>query len=207
MKKLVLLAVLALALPMAAFADSSIGLTNKGGTLTGNASGLTLTGSTLKIYGSAVGSNLGSVTFTTGAFTSGNAQQGGTLAAGGSFVIQGNGTNGVPNGVIFSGTFTSTPSSPITWDLKTLANGTHNYILSGAIANASGNVGATAQLTVNTGKGFFNGSTSISSGDTNIVETYISYLRHKIDAVDPPQAGTEVVRANAEPAGLVGDDA
>jgi hypothetical protein len=28
--------------------------------------------------------------------------------------------------------------------------------------------GATVQLTINTGKGFFNGSTSIASGDTNI---------------------------------------
>jgi hypothetical protein len=28
--------------------------------------------------------------------------------------------------------------------------------------------GATVQLTINTGKGFFNGSTLISSGDTNI---------------------------------------
>lgn len=167
-KKVLLLAVLALALPLAAFADSSIGLTNKGGTLTGNASGLSLTGSTLMIYGSAVGSNLGSVTFTTGAFTSGNAQQGGTLAAGGSFVITGNGTNGVPNGVIFSGTFTSTPDSPITWEMKTLANGTHNYILTGAIASASGYVGATSQLTVNTGKGFFNGSAQLESGDTNL---------------------------------------
>jgi hypothetical protein len=31
--------------------------------------------------------------------------------------------------------------------------------------------GATVQLTINTGKGFFNGSTSISSGDTNISTT------------------------------------
>jgi hypothetical protein len=29
--------------------------------------------------------------------------------------------------------------------------------------------GATVQLTINTGRGFFNGSTKISSGDTNIV--------------------------------------
>jgi len=28
--------------------------------------------------------------------------------------------------------------------------------------------GATVQLTINTGKGYFNGSTTISSGDTNI---------------------------------------
>ncbi len=163
-KKVLLLAVLALALPMTAFADSSIGMTNKGGTLTGNASGLSLTGSTLMIYGSAVGSNLGSLSFTTGAFTSGNAQQGGTLAAGGSFVITGNGTNGVPNGVIFSGTF----SGPVSWTPTLLANGTHNYTLSGALVSANGQVGATAQLTVNTGKGFFNGSVRLESGDTSL---------------------------------------
>jgi len=163
-KKVLLLAVLALALPMAAFADSSIDITNRGGTLSGNASGLSLTGSTLISYGSAVGSNLGSLTFTTGAFTSGNAQAGGTLAAGGSFVITGNGTNGVPNGVVFSGTFTW----PVSWNLVTLGNGTHNYTLSGGLVSATGQVGATVQLTVNTGKGFFNGSTTLSSGDTNL---------------------------------------
>ena len=55
----------------------------------------------------------------------------------------------------------------------TLANGTHNYTLSGTITGSwegQGTVyGATLQLTINTGIGFFNGSTSISSGDTNIV--------------------------------------
>ena len=167
-KKVVLLAVLALALPFAAFADSSIDIGNAGGTISGNASGLSLSGSTLFKVGSAVGSNLGTLTFTTGAFTSGNAQSGGTLAAGGSFVITGNGTNGVPNGVIFSGSFTSTPTSPIKWDVMTLANGTHTYTLTGGLVNASGQVAATAQLTINTGKGYFNGSTGLSSGDTNL---------------------------------------
>jgi hypothetical protein len=163
LKKVLLLAVLALALPLAAFADSSIDISNRGGTITGNAGGLSLSGSTLIGVGSAVGTNLGTLTFSTGAFTSGNAQMGGTLAAGGSFVITGNGTNGVPNGVIFSGSFSSA-----TWTLETLANGTHNYILSGAIVSAGGQVGATTQITINTGKGFFNGSTSLSSGDTNL---------------------------------------
>ena len=163
-KKVLLLAVLALALPMAAFADSSIDITNRGGTLTGNASGLSLTGSTLISYGSAVGSNLGSLTFSTGALTSGNLQTGATFAAGGSFVITGNGTNGVPNGVVFSGTF----SGPLTWTMTPLANGTHNYTLSGGLVSATGQVGATVQLTVNTGKGFFNGSVGLSSGDTNL---------------------------------------
>ena len=47
MKKLLLLAVLALALPMAVFADSGVDYTNSGGTLAGSNSGLTLSGSTL----------------------------------------------------------------------------------------------------------------------------------------------------------------
>jgi len=162
-KKVLLLAVLALALPLAAFADSSIDISNAGGTITGNASGLSLSGSTLFKVGSAVGTNLGTLTFSTGAFTSGDAQNGGMLAAGGSFVITGNGSNGVPNGVIFSGSFSSA-----TWTLVTLANGTHNYILNGAIVSAGGQVGATTQITINTGKGLFNGSTNLSSGDTNL---------------------------------------
>jgi hypothetical protein len=84
-------------------------------------------------------------------------------------VVTGNGTGGIPNGQIFSGTF----SGPVTWTLVTLANGTHNYTLSGSVSGTwySGSTvyGATVQLTINTGKGFFNGSTEISSGDTNIV--------------------------------------
>lgn len=164
MRRVILLAVLALALPLMAWADSSIDVSNAGGTITGSAAGLSLTGSTLFKFGSAVGSNLGTVSFTTGAFTSGDAQMGGTLAAGGTFTITGNGTNGVPNGVIFNGTF----SAPATWTLVTLANGTHNYTLHGALVDSNGHVGATTQITINTGKGFFNGETGLSSGDTNL---------------------------------------
>jgi len=173
-KKVLLLAVLALALPLAAFA-SGVDITNAGGTLSGSSSGLSLAGSTIiavnGLYGGGLdlGSNLGSFAFSTGALTSGSLNMGGTFAAGGSFTITGNGTNGVPNGVIFSGTF----SGPVTWTMVALANGTHNYTLTGAVSGALGNGyatnGATIQLTINTGKGFFNGSTTISSGDTNIV--------------------------------------
>src|SRR6266849_5321558 len=46
-KTLLLLAVLALALPISAFAGSSIDFTNSGGMLTGSNSGLSLGGSTL----------------------------------------------------------------------------------------------------------------------------------------------------------------
>jgi hypothetical protein len=163
MRRVVLLALLALALPVMSWASSDIGVTNKGGTITGSNAGLSLSGSILQIYGSSVGSNLGSVTFTTGAFITGDAQHGGTLAPGGTFTITGNGTNGVPNGVIFSGTFSSA-----SWTLTTLANGTHSYTLIGALVDSSGHVGGTSQLTVNTGKGFFNGSVGLESGDTNL---------------------------------------
>ena len=162
---------LALALPTAAFA-SSVDFTNDGGTLSGNKAGLSLSGSTLVavngLNGGLVTGNLGSVTFSTGALTSGSLKMGGTFASGGSFEITGNGTGGIPNGVIFSGSF----SGPVTWALVTLANGTHNYTLSGSLTGTwyTGLIvfGATIQLTVNSGKGFFNGSTKISSGDTNI---------------------------------------
>jgi PEP-CTERM motif len=175
-KKVLLLAVLALALPMAAFASGGdVDFTNSGGTLSGNASGLSLSGSTLTVvnglYGGGliVGSNLGSVSFTTGALTSGSLAGGGTFAAGGSFTIMGDGINGVPNGVIFSGTFTS----PVDWKMSTLANGVHEYTLTGVFAGTFGNgystSGASVQLTVDTHKGFFTGSVGLASGDTNIV--------------------------------------
>ncbi len=165
-KKVTWLAILVLALPLAAFANS-IDLTNAGGVVIGNSGGLALTGSTLIKYGSTIANNLGSVTFTTGAFTSGDIDHGGTLMAGGNFVITGNGTNGVPNGVIFNGSF----SGPVTWSLMTLENGTHVYTLTGALAAANGEVGATAQLTINTGTAFFSGSAQLSSGDTNLTVT------------------------------------
>lgn len=172
MKRMILLVLIALALPMAAFANNSVDFTNDGGTLSGSSMGLSLSGSTLiamGMNGTVTTGNLGSVAFSTGGLSSGNLQTGGSFAAGGSFTITGNGSNGVPNGTIFSGTF----AGPVTWTLVTLANGTHNYTLSGSLtgtwySGASVN-GATIQLTINTGKALFNGMTTISSGDTNIV--------------------------------------
>ena len=177
-KKVLLLAVLALALPMAAFASSQVDFTNHGGTLSGTNAGLTLTGSALIAVnglnggGLITGSNLGSVSFSTGALATGSLQAGGTFAAGGSFSVMGNGSNGVPNGVLFSGTF----SQPAVWALSTIGTGTnatHNYtltgVLSGTMASGFSTNGVTVQLTINTGKGFFNGSATLSGGDTNVV--------------------------------------
>src|SRR6266567_6585737 len=132
MKRILWVALLALALPMAAFATSSVDFTNSGGTLTGSSGGMSLTGSELIAVNGLGGlglvtGDLGSLSFTTGAMTSGSLTMGGTFDGGGTFVITGNGTSGIPNGTVFSGSFTG----PVTWTLITLQNGTHNYTLSG----------------------------------------------------------------------------
>jgi len=160
---------LALSLPILA---SSVDFSNSGGTLSGTSAGLSVTGSMLiavaePTIGKLFTGNLGTVSFSTGALSGGSLEMGGSFAAGGSFVISTNGSQGLPSGVVFSGTF----DGPSTWVLVTLANGTHNYTLTGAltgtwITGATVN-GVAVQLTVNTGKGFFNGSTTISSGNTD----------------------------------------
>jgi hypothetical protein len=176
MKRIVLIALIAMALPLAAFASSSVDFTNSGGTLTGSTAGMSLAGSELIAIngldgGGLITGGLGGVSFSTGTLIAGGSlQMGGSFNGGGSFIITGNGSQpGVPNGTIFNGSFTG----PVTWTLITLANGTHNYTLTGSLTGTwyTGAIveGATVQLTINTGKGYFNGSTNISSGDTNIV--------------------------------------
>jgi len=169
MKRILWVVLLAsLALPLAAFADNSVDFTNSGGTLSGGTGGLTLSGSTLiainGMNGLQTGINLGTLSFSTGALASGNLQTSGTFAAGGTFTIVSN-----TLGTLFSGSF----DSPVSWSVVNVANGTHNYTLTGTISGTwegRGKVfGATIQLTIATGKGSFNGSTTISSGDTNIV--------------------------------------
>lgn len=156
-----------LTLPQAALADRSTDFSSNGRTLLGSSAGLSLPGSSLDAIatfsGTPVMGNLGTVSL-----TSGSLQMGGMFASGGSFTIDGNGTNGVADRVLFSGTF----SGPATWTLTTLANGTHNYTLTSVVTGTKGSAsvqGVTVQLTINTGKGFFNDSTSIAGGDTTMV--------------------------------------
>lgn len=180
MKRIVLMAVLALALPLAAFAGS-VDFQNSGGTLTGSSAGMSLSGSELVAIdglngGGLIQGGLGSLTFTTGALLSGNLMTSAVFSdAGSSFVITGNGTNGVPNGVIFNGSF----SSNVTWSVLPGAcgpNGAVCYQLSGSISGTYWNGstyttvnGATVQITVPvSGKTGFQGQITLASGDTVI---------------------------------------
>ena len=163
MKRVAILMLLALALPVATWASSSIDVVNVGGTLAGSSSGMTLSGSTLIKVDGISGTNLGTLEFNTGSLVSGDLQNGGVFAGGGSFVITGNGSNGAPSGVIFNGSFTGN----VTWT-HTMVGANNFYTLSGSVAGG-GMQAATVQLTISTGTRPFNGSTSISSGDTNLV--------------------------------------
>jgi hypothetical protein len=176
LKKGLFIFALAMLLPLAAMADSNLDFSNVGGTLSGSSSGLTLSGSTLVSVdglvggGLVVGSNLGSVTFSTGSLLSGTLQTGATFDAGGSFVITGNGTNGLANGVIFTGTF----SQPVTWSVVTVIPGQlFSYTLVGTVTGtlSDGTVvnGVTMQLAAITTKLFNGNPVNISSGDTAAV--------------------------------------
>jgi hypothetical protein len=138
MKRIILLVLLVLAFPLAAFADS-IDFSNLGGTLTASSSGLTLIGSELS---SVVGLNgngpvlgdLGTLAFTTGSLLSGSLATDAVFNSGGSFLITGNGTDGVPYGVLFRGTFIST----VLWAYaSTLSNGSEIFDITGKVSGGS----------------------------------------------------------------------
>jgi len=159
------------------FANSTqITFGNQGGTLTGSNAGLVMSGSLLTSVTGLLGKStlelgsLGTIDFSTGALIGGSIQQGAVFAAGGSFTVMSNGSEGLPSGVIFNGTF----ASPVTLILVTLANGTHAYVingvLTGTIPNGDTVNAVEVQLTVNVGKGFFNGSTIVSGGSTVITQ-------------------------------------
>src|SRR5258708_38987464 len=90
MRRVVVLALLALALPMAAWA-SGIDLTNQFGSISISTAGITSVGSQLRCWGGfATGGSLGSVSFSTGALTSGSISARATFSAtGSSFVVRG----------------------------------------------------------------------------------------------------------------------
>ncbi len=116
MRRVVVLMLLALALPMAAWADG-INLTNQFGTVSILSSGVTLSHSELTSFNGIVappGQALGTVSYSTGALISGSLATGGVFSStGSSFTVVGKGNYGEPKGLIFSGAFVG----PIDWTL------------------------------------------------------------------------------------------
>jgi PEP-CTERM motif len=134
MRRVVVLVLLALALPMAAWADG-ITLTNQFGTVSVSAAGISSFGSQLKSFNGIVaspGHSLGSVSFTTGAMNFGTLAGGGTFSSVGStfnVIGKGNWIHG-HNTAIFTGSFTGN----ISWTLTAVSGQLRTYTLSGAIS-------------------------------------------------------------------------
>lgn len=139
-----LLAVLVLSFPLTAWANN-VGFRSSGGQITSNGSGLNVNSSMLiSLTGmtgtGSISGNLGTVSFSTGALISGSLADGGRFAGGGSFSMVGNGSNGLPNGVIFHGQF----NGPVTWTANFVpganaGTGAWFYALSGSVAGTLNN--------------------------------------------------------------------
>jgi PEP-CTERM motif len=159
MRRVLLLILLCLALPLAASA-SSIGVSSDGGTITASSNTLSLAGDVIMKYDGIFGSNLGTVAFTTPGFTSGSVSSNGAFGAGGSFTITTNGSvSGLPSGTVFTGTFVSG-----TWTLSS----NDVYTLSADVKSSTGHGGVTfTELTVQ-GTLMPNGSIAVESGDYTI---------------------------------------
>ncbi len=180
MKRIVLMALLALALPLAGFA-TSLDFGNTGGTLTGTSSGLSLTGSNLTSVSGmgtgvcSTGTPCGTLTFSTGSFisTSGDVS---TFNGGGSFVITGNGTNGIPSGVIFNGSFSGTVTVTL---ISASASGGGLYALTGSLTGTLNgqsivNPSGTSQTFLfSTGKAGWMGTGTLQSGNTTLTTSAV----------------------------------
>lgn len=172
MRRVLVLAVLALALPMAAWADG-IDLVNQHGSISISNAGITSTLSQLHSFNGIVadpGHTLGSVSFSTGALLTGNIHDGGTFSAvGSSFVVIGKGPKVPHKGTIFSGAFVG----PISWTLVSQHGQGLVYELSGTIQGTLWNghfaQGTTTQTIVSTNGQIAQGIGHIRIGQTGLL--------------------------------------
>jgi hypothetical protein len=169
MKKLLLLFVLAMAMPMAVFADS-VSFTSTGGTFAGDSHGYVLTNATLTQISGLGGntysaSNLGTVSFSTGILGSlSNVIDGGPVLPGGSITITGNGTDGLAAGTLFTGTFAQGGN----WGYVQQNDGSYLYTLTATVTGQDG-AGSYASgpmtFSIDTGMNIFPGHTWASGTD------------------------------------------
>ena len=171
MRRVVVLAILALALPMAAWADGIV-LTDDFGTISVSTSGITSKGSELMSFNGVTppaGHDLGQVSFSTGALLTGSLSTGGTFSATGStFDVVGMGKYGEPHGAIFTGSFVG----PITLTLVSSGKGGKVWSLTGDITGMlyTGHIvsGTTTQTLYSTNAQWTSGIGHIRVGSTSL---------------------------------------
>ena len=162
MRKLLIFLALALASTLA-LADTNVSLSSDGGTLTGGAGGLKLTGAVLDQFNGVTG-NLGTMGFTTGGFLTGTPAAGGTLTGPGTITLLGDGKGGLPNAAVFVGSF-----SNLDWDrhannVYTLAGDFTGKWFTGQSAK-----GSFILITNSSGVNPFSDSISVGSTDMSLV--------------------------------------
>jgi hypothetical protein len=121
-KPATVLSLLLFVFPISLWANN-VAFQTRGGQIVSSGSTLSVTSSSVVSLSGFNGAglmsgNLGTVSFSTGTLLSGSIARGGTFAAGGSFSLLGNGSNGLPNGVIFNGQF----NGPVTWTATFMPN-------------------------------------------------------------------------------------
>jgi hypothetical protein len=171
MRRVVVLALLALALPMAAWADG-ITLTNQFGTISMSSAGISSKGSELTSFNgiqAPPGHSLGTVSYSTGALISGSVAAGGEFSSAGStFDVVGKGNYGEPKGAIFTGGFTG----DIQWTLVSSVGQKLVYTLTGDLSGQlynGVNVTGTTTQTITTHPGQLNqGIGHITLGTTQL---------------------------------------
>ena len=169
MRRALVLVLVSLTLPVAAWADG-IDLISHFGTISISNVGITSKGSQLiQFNGINAGHSLGSVSFSTGALISGSIQAGGVFSSVGAiFKVVGMGNGGQPKGVIFSGAFVG----PITWTLISQTGQRLNFQLTGALSGQlyNGNTvsGTTTQTFNTTVAQLAKGIVHITSGQTHL---------------------------------------
>ncbi|HWZ83228.1 MAG TPA: PEP-CTERM sorting domain-containing protein [Terriglobales bacterium] len=172
MRRALILAVISLTLPIAAWADG-IDLFNHFGSVSISNAGIFSKGSQLSQYQAInLGHSLGSVSFGTGALLSGSIQAGGTFSDAGSFFnVVGKGNGGQPKGAIFTGAFVG----PISWTLVSQTGQSLIYQLSGAISGTLFNghmvTGTTTQLFHTTPAQLAQGILHLTTGQTHLTST------------------------------------
>lgn len=174
--RMIMPAVLLCCCTLPALASGSIDFQNQGGMLYGSSAGLSMTGSELIAVSGLDGldpsGDLGTVSFSTGSLISGvtvGCKVVGVCATfngGGSFVVTGNGTDGLPDGVIFDGHF----NGPVKFVLlNLLPNGFKQYEIEGNIVgtiNGTAVYGATVEMTIQTCS-YFNGKLKLGMSNTS----------------------------------------
>ncbi len=172
------LSLLLLLLPTSVWANS-VAWQNVGGQITASGNAVSLNGSTMSgivpTSSASSGFSGDAFSFTTGPLISGTLSGGGTFAAGGFITISGTGTNGIPLGVVFHGSFTGPTAWTATWNSTAGPNhdGRWYYSLAGSFAGVLSNgQHVSGKVTEDTfdvpGGKSFDSSVNLNSGVLNI---------------------------------------